>query len=366
MKKIRFSLALSIGIFLVFSTAFAQIGVGVSISANIAPPELPVYTQPPCPADGYLWTPGYWAYDNVDGYYWVPGVWVLPPQAGFLWTPCYWGFDGGVYGWHAGYWGAHVGFYGGVNYGYGYSGFGFGGGRWEGNSFRYNRAVMNVNITTVHNTYIDRSVIRGNMNNRISFNGGPRGIRARPNAQEQSAMRERHVGPTSQQASHQQVAGRDRNQFAKVNHGRPATTAMNTVGGRHFNQQGHVANAAVSPVRPQAGGHTTPGNHPTQQHAVTSQQRSQAQQHAAPQQRSQAAQQHAASQQRSQTQQHAASQQRSQAQQHAAPQQRPQQQQQRPQQQRPQQQQQRPQQQRPQQQQQRPQQQRPQQQHARG
>ena len=54
--------------------AFAQVGIGISV--NFGPPALPVYEQPICPADGYLWTPGYWAYDDVDGYYWVPGTWV--------------------------------------------------------------------------------------------------------------------------------------------------------------------------------------------------------------------------------------------------------------------------------------------------
>ena len=42
----------------------AQVGVGVAI--NVAPPALPVYEQPPCPTEGFLWTPGYWAY-GPDG-----------------------------------------------------------------------------------------------------------------------------------------------------------------------------------------------------------------------------------------------------------------------------------------------------------
>ena len=53
--------------------AFAQIGIFV----NFGPPALPVYEQPICPADGYLWAPGYWAYDYNGGYYWVPGTWVI-------------------------------------------------------------------------------------------------------------------------------------------------------------------------------------------------------------------------------------------------------------------------------------------------
>jgi len=90
-----------------------------TVSITIAPPPLPVYEQPPCPGDGYLWTPGHWAYGD-DDYFWVPGVWIEAPQPGFLWTPGYWGFVGENYSWHSGYWGPHVGFYGGINYGFGY------------------------------------------------------------------------------------------------------------------------------------------------------------------------------------------------------------------------------------------------------
>jgi hypothetical protein len=72
---------------LVFPAAsFAQIAVGVSIRIGL--PALPVYTQPPCPTEGFLWTPGYWGY-GAAGYYWVPGVWVAPPRVGVLWTPGY-------------------------------------------------------------------------------------------------------------------------------------------------------------------------------------------------------------------------------------------------------------------------------------
>src|SRR5580658_6728317 len=58
------------------STASAQ----VVLSVSVAPPVLPVYTQPVCPGDGYLWTPGYWSYSDDGGYFWVPGTWVEPPQ----------------------------------------------------------------------------------------------------------------------------------------------------------------------------------------------------------------------------------------------------------------------------------------------
>src|SRR5271163_4204617 len=66
------------------------------LQATQAPPPLPEYSQPDCPGDGYLWTPGYWSY-SPQGYYWVPGAWARPPEVGYLWTPGYWGFVGGMY-----------------------------------------------------------------------------------------------------------------------------------------------------------------------------------------------------------------------------------------------------------------------------
>ncbi|QNI31248.1 YXWGXW repeat-containing protein [Alloacidobacterium dinghuense] len=229
------------------AASFAQISIGIGFTIHTAPPVLPVYAQPPCPADGYLWTPGYWAW-GPDGYYWVPGVWVRPPQIGLLWTPGYWGFVGGIYSWRPGYWGPHVGFYGGVNYGYGYGGVGFVGGMWQGGAFHYNTAVVNVNTTIVHNTYINRTVINNvtvNNINRTSFNGQG-GLTAQPSVQEQAALREQHFQATSEQLSHQNTASQDRNQLASVNHGRPATMAMNSVNGRRYDQQGRIANGVAS------------------------------------------------------------------------------------------------------------------------
>ena len=91
------------------SAANAQVSIGISV--NLAPPALPVYVQPPLPAVGYLWVPGYWAWDADGGdYYWVPGYWSQPPQVGVLWTPGYWGWSDGAYLFHGGYWGPTVGF----------------------------------------------------------------------------------------------------------------------------------------------------------------------------------------------------------------------------------------------------------------
>ena len=208
---------------------------GVSVSVTIAPPVLPAYEQPPCPGDGYIWTPGYWAYGS-DGYYWVPGTWATPPTVGVLWTPGYWGWHEGVYVWNAGYWGPHVGFYGGVNYGFGYVGTGYAGGYWRGRNFFYNRSVNNVRITNVH--IYNRTVINNVTVNRVSYNGGHGGISARPTRDQERWTRERHYEPTGMQMRHEHAAGRDRAFLASENHGRPAIAATARPGEFHNRERG--------------------------------------------------------------------------------------------------------------------------------
>jgi hypothetical protein len=203
--------------------AYVPPNVEVEVQANEAPPPLPEYEQPPCPEDGYLWTPGYWHYGPA-GYYWVPGTWVEPPQVGVLWTPGYWAFSGGVYGFHAGYWGPHIGFYGGINYGYGYVGVGYAGGRWDGGHFSYNTVVSNVSTTNIHNTY-NQTVINNVTINKVSYNGGAGGVTAAPTAQERAALQEPHVARTAAQTAHIQEAGRNPALSAKQNGGHPAIAA---------------------------------------------------------------------------------------------------------------------------------------------
>jgi hypothetical protein len=208
----------------------SQARAGVFISVNIAPPVLPVYVQPPCPEPGLMWAPGYWAYDyDNGGYYWVPGAWVPAPYEGALWTPPYWGWSSGVYLFHPGYWGMHVGYYGGVNYGFGYMGIGFVGGEWRGREFAYNTAVINVNRTVIHNTYVNTTIVNKYTvvnNNHIAYSGGPHGIQHRPMPEEQMAMHERHLPPTQYQQQHIQSARGDRQNFYNRNHGKPAQLAL--------------------------------------------------------------------------------------------------------------------------------------------
>jgi WXXGXW repeat (2 copies) len=245
-KFLRFRNLLFLALLCVIpSMSFAQIAVGVAI--RVGPPPLPVYVQPPCPTEGFLWTPGYWAYGTM-GYYWVPGVWVAPPRVGVLWTPGYWGFVGGFYGWHAGYWGPHVGYYGGINYGYGYGGVGFVGGEWRGGAFAYNSAVWHTG-PGFHNVYENRTVINNTtINNRYSFNGEG-GVMAHPTAGERAAMHEEHFQATSGQVAHEQSASQNRGGWASENHGHPVGMGVNA---RQERQQDRIAQGVHS-------GEMTPG-----------------------------------------------------------------------------------------------------------
>ena len=189
------------------------------------PPALPEYQQPPNPGDGYVWTPGYWAW-GTTGYYWVPGVWVAPPYVGALWTPGYWGYSGGRYGWFAGHWGRHIGYYGGINYGFGYTGLGYEGGYWRSGHFFYNRAYNNVDVNRVHNNVYNYTARTRVMNtSRVSFNGGRGGLEARPRPEEMAARREPIAPKMQSQVRYQQSFRTNRAQYPAMNHGRPQNFA---------------------------------------------------------------------------------------------------------------------------------------------
>ncbi len=221
--------------------------VGVDISANFAPPPLPYYDQPRIPGDGYIWTPGYWAWDqDYEDYYWVPGAWVLPPRVGYLWTPGYWGWDDGAYLFNPGYWGPQIGYYGGINYGFGYNGFGYFGGEWRRNHFYYNRSANNVRSLGGDNVY-ERNFSNANGYNRTSFNGGRGGIQARPTPEQIAVGRGPRIGFTPMQRQHIQLARSQPSQRASFNHGAPPIAATARPGG--FSGPGVVAARGAGPVR---------------------------------------------------------------------------------------------------------------------
>jgi hypothetical protein len=242
------------------ASSVAQVSVGITVA--FAPPDLPVYEQPICPEEGYIWTPGYWAWDDeADDYYWVPGTWVLAPEVGFLWTPGYWAWGGSGFIFYEGYWSYQVvGFYGGINYGYGYFGHGYEGGRWEGDRFLYNRTVNNVNVT-IHNVYEAPVNVRNAP--RVSFNG-PGGIQERPTPQEEAAAHVRHIPPVPPQRQHVQTARSNPQLRASVNRGKPPVAA--TPKPAAFNERGVVpareAGAIHHPASGNAGRNAGPGNNP--------------------------------------------------------------------------------------------------------
>jgi hypothetical protein len=248
MRTIRHLLALLI--LAIPAVSFTQVAVGVSI--RIGPPAIPVYDQPICPGDGYLWVPGYWAWDDVDGdYYWVPGTWVLAPEVGFLWTPGWWGWRDGGFFWNEGFWGPTVGFYGGIYYGFGYFGHGFYGGRWDRGHFFYNTTVMNVNRTYIHNVYNERVENITNVN-RVSYNGGQGGVRERPTPEEEAAAHERHIPPVREQVEHVNAARANPQLRAKANGGRPPIAATGRAG--DFTHSVAPAREAGEPARAEARG----------------------------------------------------------------------------------------------------------------
>lgn len=220
-----------------------------SATVSFGPPALPVYDQPLCPGDGYLWIPGYWAYDPDDGYYWVPGTWVEAPENGYLWTPGWWGWEGEGFVFHEGYWATEVGFYGGISYGFGYFGEGFQGGRWDGGHFFYNRAVLHVDETQIHNVY-NTTVVNNEVTvNRVSYNGGEGGIATRPTARDQAVEQQRHIPAVAAQTQHVQAARSNPQMRAEANQGKPLVAATSRPG--EFTGRGIVAaKAEGAPYHP--------------------------------------------------------------------------------------------------------------------
>ena len=228
---------------LVPAVSHAQIAVGVSI--RVGPPALPVYTQPPCPVEGYLWTPGYWGY-GAAGYYWGSG------ECG--WRCLAWEFCG-----HRAIGASLAGCMAGMQ--------GTGDRTWAstavlttaldmaGSASWAGIGAVEASFTTApcsmwawvfHNTFVDRTVVNTTVvNNHFSFNGEG-GAMARPTPAEQAVEHENHFQPTPNQVSHENAMAQDRNQLASTNGGHPGTMAMDSVNGRRFNQQGRIASGVAS------------------------------------------------------------------------------------------------------------------------
>lgn len=72
------------------SSAFAQISFNISLA-----PPAPRYEAVPVIEPGYVWAPGYWAW-NLDRHIWVRGRPLLQ-RAGYRWEPDRWEQHNGNY-----------------------------------------------------------------------------------------------------------------------------------------------------------------------------------------------------------------------------------------------------------------------------
>jgi len=84
------------------SPAFAGLSVNVGIGVPVAPPAAVYELVPPPPAYGYVWAPGYWAW-NYNRYIWVRGRYIAP-RPGYVWAPEHWDHRGDRYRFVAGDW----------------------------------------------------------------------------------------------------------------------------------------------------------------------------------------------------------------------------------------------------------------------
>ena len=253
---VALTLALGAGAMTAATPAAAQYGLQISVYADAPPPPLPVYDQPPIPDEGYIWAPGYWAWDgDEEDYYWVPGTWVEPPEPGLLWTPGYWAYQGDRYGFIDGYWGPQVGYYGGIDYGFGYTGYGYEGGYWRGNRLFYNRYANNFGGRRFENVF-ERPFRRFD-SPRASYNG-PGGMNVRPTGEQMAGERFRHLPPTAGQREHMRMAASLPDLRASQNGGRPAIAA--TPRPEMFQGPGVVRGVrGAAPYAPPAGPGRGPG-----------------------------------------------------------------------------------------------------------
>jgi hypothetical protein len=98
MKLSRFAQSLLLTLTLAAGTAaLAQ----VRFSINVGPPP-PIYEPVPMMQQGYVWAPGYWAW-NHDRHIWVRGH-SMVQRTGYRWEPDRWEQRGNGYYRHPGSW----------------------------------------------------------------------------------------------------------------------------------------------------------------------------------------------------------------------------------------------------------------------
>lgn len=89
------------GTSLLAAASVAQARVDVAIEIGVPPPVAVVETVPP-PRAGYVYAPGYWAWDG-HRHVWVRGRTIVE-RPGYTWVADRWDHTGGRYRFVPGYW----------------------------------------------------------------------------------------------------------------------------------------------------------------------------------------------------------------------------------------------------------------------
>ncbi len=79
--------------------SMARVDVGIDI--GVAPPPPQVEVVPPMDP-GYIWAPGYWAWQG-GVHVWIPGH-RMQERAGYHWVPDHWDARGGSHHFEPGHW----------------------------------------------------------------------------------------------------------------------------------------------------------------------------------------------------------------------------------------------------------------------
>ena len=127
-------------------------------------------------------------------------------RPGYLWTPGYWGWDDGVYCGMPAIGARDVGFYGGVNYGFGYTGDRLRRRLLGSRRFFYNRAVNHIRQRPHHQRLQQDRRQQHHRQSRELQRRQRRHPGAARRRQELAAQREPHLQPVSAQLQHEQAA----------------------------------------------------------------------------------------------------------------------------------------------------------------
>ena len=84
-----------------FTPAAAQANLNIGLTIG-TPPPAPIYEPIPAPRVGFVWAPGFWAWEG-GRHVWHAGNW-MPERRGYHWVPDRWAQAHGGWQREAGHW----------------------------------------------------------------------------------------------------------------------------------------------------------------------------------------------------------------------------------------------------------------------